>query len=324
MQIPSRTLNLLLVFAFLICATTAMAQPRVPVVGILMAATPPDDVLIQSLRDGLKELGYTDGQNIKLEYRGAFGRPERLPELAQELVDLKVDVIIVATSASIRAARAATSTIPILAVFFDEDPVVSGLVSSLNHPGGNITGVQQRQLELAAKRLELLKEALPSVSRVAVFWDKWGPRELAEFKPAARALGLQLDLIELRAPYDFSAAYRTARHHKAGAVVLSFSTIFYTERVRLGSLGFENRLPVVGQLRDTTEAGGFLSYGHEFRDTWFRFAYFIDRLIKGVKPGDIPIEEVSTFKLVVNARTAKSLGLTVSPSVLLRADEVIK
>jgi len=289
-----------------------------------MAATPPEDVLIQALRDGLRELGYVEGQNIRLEYRGAFGHAERLPQLAQELVQLKVDVIVVATAASIRAARDATTTIPILAVFFDEDPVATGLVKSLNRPGGNITGVYQRQLELAAKRLELLKEALPGLSRVAVFWDSWGPRELPELKPAAQALGIQLDLIELHAPYDFRAAYRLAKRKGAGAVILSFSTIFYQERTRIGALGLEGGLPVVGQMRETTQAGGFMSYGHEFRDTWYRFAYFIDRLLKGTKPGEMPIEQVDTFKLVVNLRTAKSLGLTVSQSILLHADEVIQ
>lgn len=289
-----------------------------------MAATPPEDVLIQALGDGLRELGYVEGQNIRLEYRGAFGHAERLPQLAQELVQLKVDVIVVATAASIRAARDATTTIPILAVFFDEDPVATGLVKSFNRPGGNITGVYQRQLELAAKRLELLKEALPGLSRVAVFWDVWGPRELEELRPAAQALKVRLDFIELRAPYDFRAAYRLAKQKGAGAVILSFSAIFYAQRARVGALALESGLPVVGQVRDTTQAGGFMSYGHEFRDSWYRFAYFIDRILKGTKPGDIPIEQVGTFKLVVNLRTAKSLGLRVSQSILLRADEVIQ
>jgi putative ABC transport system substrate-binding protein len=159
---------------------------------------------------------------------------------------------------------------------------------------------------------------------VAVFWDAFGPREIAELKPAARALGLKLEVIELHAPYDCRAAYRLAKDRKAGAVVLSFSSVFYAQRARIGALALESGLPVVGQLRDTAEAGGLLSYGHEFSDSWYRLAYFIDRLLKGAKPGDMPVERVGTMKLVVNLRTAKHLGLNVPQSILLRADEVIQ
>ena len=303
---------------------SAQQSRTVPVVGILMAAAGSDDALVEALREGLRELGYVEGRNIRFEYRGAQGHAERLPQLARELVQLKVDAILVGAGASIRAAKQATSTIPILAVMYDEDPVSSGHIERFNRPGGNITGIYQRQLEIVGKRLELLKEALPGLSHVAVFWDSFGTRELAELKPAARALGIKLELIELRAPYDFPAAYQAAKKKKAGAVILLFSSVFYAERARIGALGVESGLPVMGQLRDTTLAGGFMSYGHESRDSWFRFAYFIDRLLKGAKPAEMPVEQVATFKLVVNLKTAKALGITVPQSTLLQADEVIR
>jgi putative ABC transport system substrate-binding protein len=306
-------------------AAAGAEQPKiVPVVGILMVATGPDDALIEALREGLRELGYVEGQNIRFEYRGAQGHVERLPLLARELVQLKADAILVGAGASIRAVKQATSTIPILAVVYDEDPVSSGLIESFNRPGGNITGIYQRQLELAGKRLELLKEALPGLSRVAVFWDPCCPGELAELKPAARSLGIKLELIELRAPYDLETAFRIAKQKKAGAVIVLFSSVFYSERARIGALGLKGGLPVMSQLRDTTQAGGFMSYGHEFRDSWFRFAYFIDRLLKGANPAEMPVEQVATFKLVVNLRTAKALGLVVPATILLRTDEVIR
>jgi putative ABC transport system substrate-binding protein len=306
-------------------AAAGAEQPRtVPVVGILFAAAGPDDPLIEALRRGLRELGYVEGQNIRFEFRGAQGQDDRLPRLARELVQLKVDVIFAGTAVSIRAAKQATSTIPIVALMHDQDPVTSGLIESFNRPGGNITGIYQRQQELAGKRLELLKEALPNLSTVAVFWDACCAGELAELKRAARSLGIKLELIQLRAPYDFERAFTIAKQKKAGAVIVMFSAGFYVQRARIGTLALENGLPAMGQLRDLTEAGGLMSYGHETRDSFFRFAYFIDRLLKGAKPGDIPVEQVATFKLVVNLRTARALGLTVPQSVLLRADEVIR
>lgn len=320
----------LVVFALMVglavsaTAGRAEQQSKMPVVGILMAAAHPDDPLIDGLKEGLRELGYVEGRNIQFEYRGAQGHAERLPGLAQELVQRKVDAILVGAGASIRAAKQATNTIPIVAVVYDEDPVSAGFIQSFHRPGGNITGIYQRQLEIVGKRLELFKEALPGLSRVAVFWDSFGTRELDEIKPAARALGIKLDFIELRPPYDFQAAYQVAKRKKAGAVFLLFSSVFYAERSRIGALGLENGLPVMGQLRDTTQAGGLMSYGHESRDSWFRFAYFVDRLLKGTKAAEIPVEQVATFKLVVNLRTATALGLAIPPNFLLRADEIIQ
>jgi putative ABC transport system substrate-binding protein len=311
-------------FAVLIPAALGEQQNTVPVVGILTAAIGPHDPLIGALRRGLRELGYVEGRNIRLEYRGAQGQADRLPSLAQELVQLKVDVIWAGTEASIRAARQATSTIPIVAVIYDQDPLSSGLIESFGRPGGNITGIYQRQLELAGKRLELLKEALPGLSRVAVFWDSCCPRELDEIKPVAHELGISLELIELRAPYDFQTAFGIAKRKKAGAVMVLFSAVFYVERAHIGTLALKNGFPAVSQLRDITEAGGLMSYGQEFSDSLFRSASVIDRILKGAKPGEIPVEQVATFKLVVNLRSAKALGISIPQLVLLRADEVIK
>lgn len=306
-------------------AAAGAEQPRtVPVVGILFAAAGPDDPVMEALRKGLRELGYVEGRNIRFEFRGAYGQEDQLPRLAQELVQLKVDVIYAGTAAAIRAAKQATSTIPIVALVHDQDPVAAGLIESFNRPGGNITGIYQRQLDLAAKRLELLKEALPSLSRVAVFWDSCCPRELAELKLPARQLGIKLKFIELRAPYDFETAFRIAKQKRAGAVIVMFSAGFYVQRAQIGALALENGLPAMGQLRDLTEAGGLMSYGHETQDSLFRMAYFIDRLLKGAKPAELPVEQVATFNLVVNLRTAKALGLTLPQSILLRADEVIQ
>ena len=321
-------LALALGFASAIAGLVAAAgaeQPRtIPVVGILFAAAGPDDHLIEALRSGLRQFGYVEGQNIRFEFRGAQGHDDRLPHLAQELVQLKVDVICAGTATAIRAAKQATNTIPIVALMHDQDPVASGLIESFNRPGGNITGIYQRQQELAGKRLELLKEALPSLSRVAVFWDSCCPGELPELKRAARLLGIKLELIELRAPYHFETAFRIAKQKKVGAVIVMFSAEFYVQRARIGALAVEKGLPAMGQLRGLVEAGGLMSYGHETKDSLSRFAYFIDRLLKGAKPGEIPVEQVATFKLVVNLRTAKALGITIPQSILLRADEAIR
>ncbi len=209
-------------------------------------------------------------------------------------------------------------------VLYDYDPVAAELIDSFSRPGGNITGLFTRQSELVGKRLELLKQALPGVSRVAVFWDSFGRRQLEELEPAARSLGIQLQLVELRAPYDFEVAFKAAKQKGAGAVTLLFSPLFYAQRAQIGALAVKYRLPMVISQPDYVEPGGLLSYGPRWADTWGRAAYFIDRLLKGTKPSDLPVERTTNFKLVVNLRTAKALGITIPESMLLRADEVIQ
>ena len=256
-------------------------------------------------------------------FRELFGQC-RLPGLAEELVRLKVDAIVAGTEASVRAAKKATGTIPIVMVMYDYDPVASGLIDSISRPGGNITGIFPRHSDLVGKRLELLKEAVPRLSRVAVFWDAYSRRQLDELEPAARSLGVQLQLIELRAPYDFEMAFKAVKQKKAGAVMFLFSPVFYVQRARIAALALKNGLPTVFQNHEYVEDGGLLSYGPSRVDTFGRAPYFIDRLLKGAKPADLPIEQPTKFKLVVNLKTAKALGIKVPESILLRADEVIR
>jgi ABC-type uncharacterized transport system substrate-binding protein len=218
----------------------------------------------------------------------------------------------------------ATSTIPIVAILPDHDPVASGLIDSFNRPGGNITGLTVRSTLLAGKRLELLREILPGLSRVAVFWDPFVRTEVKELEIAAHSLGIQLQLVEVKAPYDFDAAFRAAKRQKAGAVMMLSSPQVYIRRVQLGALALKHKLPADAPFRDLTEAGGLMSYSTDVMDGFHRAAYFIDRLLKGAKPGDLPIEQTATIKFVVNLKTAKALGIRIPQSILVRANEVIR
>ncbi len=302
----------------------AQQTDRVAVVGRLTVVGGADDPINEAIRKGLRELGYLEGRDFRIEHRSAEGRLDQLPRLAEELVRLKVDVIVTGTVLSTRAAKLATSTIPIVAIFPDHDPVASGLIESFNHPGGNITGLTVRGSQLAGKRLELLKEMLPDLSRVTVLWDPFVQADIKELEIAARSLDIELRLVEVNAPYDFDAAFSVAKRKKAGAVVLLGSPQVYIRRVQLGALALKHKLPVFCSFRDTTEAGGLVSYGTDVFYAFHRAAYFIDRLLKGAKPSDLPFEQSDTIKLVVNLKTAKGLGITIPESILLQADEVFR
>jgi putative tryptophan/tyrosine transport system substrate-binding protein len=228
------------------------------------------------------------------------------------------------TEPAARAVQQASGTIPIVVVLSDHDPVASGLVNSLSRPGSNITGVVTRQSELVGKRLELLKQSLPRLSRVAVFWDTYSQRQFEQLKQAARSLDVQVQSIELRTPYDFKAASRHAKQEKAGALIVLFSPVFYRERAQIAALALEARLPTMNQEASWVAAGGLISYGPTIADTFGRTAYFVDRLLKGAKPEDLPVEQASAFKLTVNLRTAKALQLTIPDSIVQRDDEVIR
>ena len=297
---------------------------KVPIVGVLLRMALPDDPVVPAIREGLRRFGYIDGTNIRIERRAAQNQVDRLPALARELVDLGADVIVVGAEPAARAARQASSTLPIIIVSFDHDPVASGLIDSFSHPSGNVTGIFSRTSELIGKRLELLRETLPSVSRVAVFWDSASARQLEAVEPSASALGLHIERIELRGSYDFAAAFKAARKRKAQAVLLLFSPVFSQERARIASLALESKMPTMYQGETQVEAGGLMSYGPSMAETFIRSAYFIDRLLKGAKVRDLPVEQASTFRLVVNLKTAKALRLTIPQSILLRADEVIR
>ena len=282
------------------------------------------DPVIEAFRAGLKDQGFIEGKNVRVEFRGAQGNLDLLPAFADELVRLKVDVIIVGNERSARVAKQASASIPIVVSLYNYDPVAGGLIDSFARPGGNLTGLFTRTSELAAKRLEQLKEIIPTLARLAVFWDPLGQGELRELQDAAQSIGVALQLMELQPPYDFDAAFEAARDNKADAVMVIATNAFYVERVRLCRTAIAHKVAVSSSFRDCTRAGGLISYGMEFPDAYYRLAYFVGRLLKGEKAADLPFEQVSRFDLVVNRNAARTLGLSVPKSILLRADEVVQ
>ena len=283
--------------------------------------------VIEALREGLRELGWVEGQNIVIDYRFAEGRYERLPYLAAELVRLKVDVIVAAPAPPAAAAKNATGTIPIVMIGAG-DPVAQGLIASLARPGGNVTGLAYSVgQEIFGKQLALLKEAVPKVRRVAVLWNPAVPTlalAIGEVKVAARSLGLQVQLLEARGANDFDSAFAAMARERAGALLVITDSVFTTHRIRLADLAARSRLPAAYTNRQPVDAGGLMSYGPSFSDLWRRAAGYVDKILKGAKPGDLPVEQPTKFELVINLKTAKALGLTIPPSLLQRADQVIE
>jgi len=301
-------------------------QARVPVIGVLVTHPPLTDRVFDYMRAGLRQFGYEEGKDIKIEARTALGHLERVPDLAKELVRLKPAAIMVVNEIAIRALQKATSTIPIVMVGYTvKDPVAMGLIEAYARPGGNVTGLFTVDSVLIAKRLEVLKEALPEVSRVAVFWDSsFGRHQLDELQRVSQPLGLELQPSDVRSPQDLEPAFKTAKRNSAGALILTFSPWFWVHQARIAELALEAKLPTVSEYFQLVEAGGLLSYGSFGPDNWVRAAYYVDRLLKGARVADLPVEQVSTFRLVVNLKTAKALGITIPQSILLRADEVIR
>jgi putative ABC transport system substrate-binding protein len=280
----------------------------------------------QALRDGLRDLGWVEGANLRIEYRYAEGQSDRLPGLAAELVRLDVDLIVVSTSTDGVAAKKASRTIPIV-MASAADPVASGLIESLARPGGNVTGLSSIAPEMAGKRLALLKELVPGLARVAVFWNPAGTTSRLswnELQQPARELGVRLHSLELRHPGEFVRAFDDAARARAGAVAIMPDPLFAGSLKRLAELATERRLPSVFHLREFVESGGLLAYGVDRSDMFRRTAVYVDRILKGARPADLPVERPTKFELVVNLRTARALGLGIPPSVLLRADEVIR
>jgi putative ABC transport system substrate-binding protein len=284
---------------------------------------------LDAFRQGLRERGYGEGQNIVIEYRAADGKIERLPALATELARLKVDLIVAGSTPGARAARQATTTIPIIAPNMG-DPVQDGLVANLARPGANLTGSTFLGPELVPKRLALLKEALPGVSRIAVLWHPgaFGERTMRdmvkETEAAARTLGVQLQFVEARGPDEFDRAFSAMARERADAFIVFPSVMLFNERRRIVALAAQSRLPAMYQSREFVELGGLIGYGASIPDAVRRAATYVDRILKGAKPGDLPVEQPTKFELVINLKTAKALGLTIPPSVLGRADEVIQ
>jgi len=308
----------------LVAPAWAQQPKKMPVVGILVTHAAANDPIFDSVRAGLHEYGYEEGRNIRLEIVTAEGQLDRLPGLARELVRQNVDVIIAPNDLSTRTAQKATTAIPIVSIGFGKDPVAAGVVDSFGRPGGNVTGLYELFFELDGKRLEILKETLPGVSRIAVLWGAGFDSPSDELERAAQSLGLRLDLIEVRGANDLEAAFKAAKRNKAGAVLLRASPIFYVHRIRVASLAMDAKLPTIAFLQQFVEAGGLLSYGADIPNTFRRAAYYVDRLLKGAKPSDLPVEQVSKLILAVNLKTAKALKITIPESILLQADEVIR
>jgi putative ABC transport system substrate-binding protein len=302
----------------------AQQSERTPVVGLLITHPPADDVVVEFFRAALRKYDYEDGKNVRLEVRTALGRLERVLALVEELVRLPVDVLVVVNEVALRAAKQTTNAVPIVMLGFIDDPVAMGLIESYRRPGGNITGVFNVNAALSAKRLEILKETLPKVSRVAVLWDAFGKRQLDELQDAARTLGIRLDLIEVADANGLDGAFKSAKARKAGAVIMNFSPVFWVNRTRIATIALEAGLPTISDMQILAYSGCLLAYGSDGTYNWERGAYFVDRLLKGAAAAELPVERLSRLTLVVNLKTAKALGITIPQSILVRADEVIK
>jgi len=304
----------------------AQQPTKIPRIGFLRTAPPPGSY-IEAFRQGLKELGYIEGKNIAFEYRWAGGKTDQLPELAAELVRLKVDIIVTDGTPPALAARKASSTIPTV-MAASGDPVGTGLIASLARPGGNITGLTSINAELGGKLLELLKEIVPRLALVGVMGPLDSPIDelfLTNAEAPARALGLKLIALRFRGPEDYESLFRAASKERANALVVR-GTPFTSpaNRKRIVDLAAKNRLPAIYETRDWADIGGLISYGADRIDMYRRAATYVDKILKGAKPADLPVEQPTKFEFVINLKTAKQIGLTIPPNVLARADKVIK
>jgi len=319
---------LVYVLPILIFSNTHLAEAQQPAkvrkVGVLRADSPPN-LSAETFQQAMRDLGYVEGKNIFIEYRYAEGKVDRLPNLAEELVRLNVDVIW-ALGPAVSPAKNATKTIPIV-ITHVSDPVGSGLVASLARPGGNITGLSGFGPELSGKRLELLKEVILKLSRVAVFGNPTSPanaQQLREMERAVGELGMKLQYLEVQSPKEIEPALLAASKGRAQAVLINRTPVTAVHYARIAELAIKNRLPTMYADREFVEAGGLMSYGPDYIYMYRRVAVYVDKILKGTKPADLPVERPTKFELVINLKTAKQIGLTIPPNVLARADEVIK
>jgi putative ABC transport system substrate-binding protein len=317
----------LLITVWLITGSTEAQQAKkIPRIGFLWASRGPSPGARAGIHQGLRKLGYIEGQNITIEYRYAEGKFERLPVLAAELVRLNVDVIVTGGSTATRAAKEATTAIPIV-MTNDNDPVASGFVASLARPGGNITGLSTLRPEISGKRLELLKEVVPGLSRVAVLGasdNPGNPQALSEAELAAAALKIQLQYLDIRSPKDIEPAFQEARKGRAEGVLELGGPLLNVHRSALVNLAAKSRLPTMWVRRSFVEAGGLMCYGVDSDDLARRAASYVDKILKGRKPADLPVEQPTKFEFIINLKAAKQIGLTIPPNVLARADKVIR
>jgi ABC-type uncharacterized transport system substrate-binding protein len=305
-------------------AADARAQGKIPRIGVLSPDSPGPLPLLDVFREELRRLGYVENQSIAIEYRFAGTKPELLPSLAAELVRLKVDVILTINTAASQAAKTATKTIPIVFTFVAEP---GDLVPSLAQLGGNVTGLTTLAAELSPKRLGLLKEAIPGTSRVAFLWNSAnliGTRGFKETERAGLQLGIQVYPMGLKGPDELQNAFKEASRERVGALFVWEDAVLLHHRTRVLDLAAKHRLPTMAQNRGFVEAGGLLSYGSDLSDHFRRAASFVDKILKGAKPADLPVEQPTKFELVINLKTAKALGLTIPPSLLARADQIIE
>ena len=317
-----------ILFAFSYSAS-AQQPKKVPRIGYLLPGNRTNESTVsEAIRRALRELGYLEGQNIAFEYRYAEGNPDRFPELAAELVRLKVDIIVVVGgNTPVRAVKNATKTISIVMVG-GSDPVEAGLVESLARPRGNVTGLSNLNRELGGKRLELLKEAVPKVARVAVLYDPTNPRQVREVKEilpvTARALMLTIQPWAVRSADDFEKVFGERRKERPDGLYVVAGALMRNNRKRIAGLALKNRLPSMHPNREFVDAGGLMYYGADLADSYRRAAYFVDRILKGAKPVDLPVEQPTKFELVINLKTAKQIGVTIPPEVLARANRLIR
>ena len=311
---------------FAVSFTAAAQQPKkIPRVGFFEGASIAESQGIEPFRQGLRELGYVDGRNIIVEIRAMEGNPDRIPDLIAELLRSKVDVIFTPVTPAAQDARKAAPTIPIVVIMVG-DPVGSGLVASLARPGGNVTGLSGFA-ELSGKRLEILKDALPNLTRVAVFFNPTNASsevQLKETEGTARVLGVKIQELEISGPQDFQSAFKSAVRERAGALIALRSPMLVNHRKQFLKLAEDNRLPGMYDDKNFVEPGGLMSYGTDRADLFRRAAIYVDKILKGAKPANLPVEQPTKFEFIVNLKAAKQIGLTIPPNVLARADKVIR
>jgi putative tryptophan/tyrosine transport system substrate-binding protein len=321
--------SILVVVVLLAVAVIAQAQQttQAPRIGFLSASSPSSvSVRVEAFRQGLRELGYVEGKTIVIDWRYAQGKVERLRELAVELVRMKVSAIVASGPTPIRPAKEATDTIPII-MAFDSDPVGNGFVASLARPGGNITGLSTLAPEISGKQLEILKEIVPKLSRVAVLGYSTRPghaQAMRETELVAKALGIQLQYLDVLDLQHIETAFQAARKERADAVLVLPSNITTSHRTQFADLAVKSQLPAIYSMSESVEDGGLISYGTNVADLYKRAATYVDKILKGVKPADLPVEQPKTFEFIINLKAAKQIGLTIPPNVLARADKVIR
>jgi putative tryptophan/tyrosine transport system substrate-binding protein len=313
-----------------LCASAEAQQPaKIPRIGWVSGSGDPNTPgpQVEAFRQGLRDIGYVEGKNMVVEYRYAEGKMDRIPSLVAELVQLKVDVLVSPNGPAILAAKQATKTVPIVMVVV-LDPVATGIVDSLARPGGNITGVSTLNRELSGKRLELLKEAVPRISRLGVLWDANAPGPKSGFKEyedAARALKIQLQSLEVRGPNpDFEGAFQAATKGRVNALITVRAAVLNRYAKQIADLAIKNRLPSMHEQSQYVEAGGLMSYSTNDAESFKRAAVYVDKILKGAKPADLPVEQPTKFEFIINLKTAKQIGLTIPPEVLARATKIIK